>query len=70
MVPFVGQKIKWVSAAGPLTGVVKNIRQGLNAASVMIDWIDVEITSTIREGKMVTFPVSYNYFAMMKIEEI
>jgi hypothetical protein len=37
----IGTKITWVSAAGRLTGTIKNIVLAKNAADKVVPWIDV-----------------------------
>lgn len=66
----VGNKIKWVSRAGVLTGIVKSIKLDLNAAGETIPWLTVlDIVSD--EGGLhsgVCLPGTDRYFAMMKME--
>jgi hypothetical protein len=38
----IGNKIRWKSAAGVLTGVVKSIKLDMNAAKQVCPWILVE----------------------------
>lgn len=37
-----GTKVTWNSAAGKLTGTVKSVTNGLNAADKMVPWILLE----------------------------
>jgi len=37
----IGDKITWASAAGKLTGTIKNIALSENAAEKTVPWIDV-----------------------------
>lgn len=68
----VGNTIKWVSAAGKLTGVVKGIKLDLNAAGQTIPWILVQDIVS-EEGRLrsgVCLPGTDNYFAMMNVEVV
>jgi hypothetical protein len=66
----IGDSIKWVSAAGVLTGTVKSIKLDLNAAGETIPWMTVQDivgeNGRVRSG--VCLPGTDGYFAMMKLE--
>lgn len=66
----VGSRIKWVSKAGILSGVVKMIKLDLNAANQTIPWLTVmEIVDQNNERVPATqLPGTDSYFAMMKLE--
>ena len=66
----IGNKIKWDSAAGVLTGTVKNIMLNLNAANQTIPWMDVaditdEFGSKYSSNRMCA---NDGYLKMMKVE--
>lgn len=66
----IGDVIRWVSAAGTLTGKVKRIKLDLNAAGSTIPWITVQdiVSETGRIHSGVCLPGTDGYFAMMKVE--
>lgn len=62
----VGNKIRYVSAAGTLTGVIKNIVLDLNAAGQTIPWVDIMFPNR----NSVRMCASDSYLKMMKVEVI
>lgn len=66
----IGDSIRWVSAAGVLTGTVKSIKLDLNAAGQTIPWMTVQDivgeNGRIRSGTCL--PGTDSYFSMMKLE--
>lgn len=66
----IGNYIKWVSAAGVLTGKVAEIKLDLNAAGSTIPWLTVQdvVSENGRLRGGVCLPGTDNYFVMMKLE--
>ena len=66
----IGDSIKWVSAAGVLTGTVKNIKLDLNAAGETIPWMIIQdiVGENGRQRSGVCMPGTDSYFSMMKLE--
>ena len=65
----VGDKIRWTSKAGVLTGTVTKIKIAPNAANQSIPWMlveDVENYVGMSESN-VMLPGTDNYFSMMKL---
>jgi hypothetical protein len=68
----IGDRIRWRSAAGCLTGTVTKIKLAPNAAKQTIPWMlveDVENWIGMSESN-VMLPGTDNYFAMMKLNVI
>jgi len=59
----VGSNIRWVSAAGVLTGEVTSIRLAPNAAGSTIPWMLIDLGAS-----RVMLPGTDSYFSMMKLE--
>ena len=66
----IGNKIKWVSAAGTLTGTIKNIMLNLNAANQTIPWMDITGITNESGEKYSNNRMCGNdgYLKMMKVE--
>lgn len=62
----IGNKIKWVSAAGNLEGEIYNIVLDLNAAGKTIPWIDIRVED--RSGMRMC--ATDDYLKMMKVEKV
>jgi aromatic ring-cleaving dioxygenase len=61
----IGDKVKWVSAAGKLTGTVYNIAFSKNAAHDLVPWIMIKSD----KGNKVTLCGTVNNMKMMKLEK-
>jgi hypothetical protein len=66
----VGNEIKWVSAAGVLTGTVKNIVLDLNAAEQTIPWMTITDVENNFGKKLsnVYMCANDNHLKMMKVQ--
>ena len=60
----IGNKIKWVSAAGKMNGKIVNIVLNLNAAGKVIPWIDIRPTGCVR---IVRLCGTDDYLKQMKV---
>jgi hypothetical protein len=66
-----GARITWTSAAGVLTGIVKNIEIDLNAAQKMIPWMTVTKIRNLTENTEssdLMLCATDDYMKMMKME--
>ena len=67
----IGNQVKWVSAAGTLTGDIKNIVLSENAADETIPWIDIQNVVNVHTGKRhstTRLCASHGYLKQMKVE--
>jgi hypothetical protein len=60
----IGNKIRYSSAAGVLTGTISNIVLSENAANQTIPWVDIKFD----KGNGVRMCASDQYLKMMKVE--
>lgn len=60
----IGTKIKWVSAAGKLTGEIVNIVLSLNAAGKVVPWIDIRPMNRVQ---IVRLCGTDDYLKQMKV---
>lgn len=66
----INDKITWVSAAGRLTGTIKNIVLSENAADQTIPWIDITDISDVNTNKRhsnTRLCANHNYLLQMKV---
>jgi hypothetical protein len=61
----IGNKIRWVSAAGELDGEIVNIVLSLNAAGKVVPWIDVLPTG---RAQFVRLCATHDYLKQMKVD--
>lgn len=63
----IGDMVKWVSAAGTLTGKVENIVLDLNGAGETIPWM---IITPLRDGYISRLKLcaSHGYLKQLKVE--
>jgi hypothetical protein len=60
----IGNKIRWVSAAGDLDGEIVNIVLSLNAAGKVVPWIDIRPTG---RAQIVRLCGTDDYLKQMKV---
>ncbi|CAB4129235.1 hypothetical protein UFOVP112_333 [uncultured Caudovirales phage] len=60
----IGTKIRWVSAAGKLSGEIVNIVLSLNAAGKVVPWIDIRPTARVQ---LVRLCGTDEYLKQMKV---
>jgi len=60
----IGNKVKWVSAAGKLDGEIVNIVLSLNAAGKVVPWIDICPTGRVQ---LVRLCGTDDYLKQMKV---
>ena len=67
-----GNTVQWVAKAGTLTGKVKSISLGLNAAGDTIAWLIVKdiVDQNNKSISNVQLPGTDGYFKMMKLRVI
>jgi len=62
----VGDRVRWIAAAGRLSGVVYDIRLAKNAANNLIPWVMIKSDWDVKT----TLCGTVNALAMMKVEKI
>jgi hypothetical protein len=68
----VGDEVKWVSAAGKLSGKVSKIRLGKNANDVLVPWVVIETEiETLGKKRLHTVCLcgTDSYLKMMKFKK-
>jgi hypothetical protein len=63
----IGDKIKWVSAAGKIDGKIDKIVLGLNAAGKLIPWLDITLTG---RAQTVRLCATDDYLKQLKVEKL
>lgn len=63
---YVGNKVRWSSAAGVLTGSIVNISLSPASSGKLTPWVNVKIT----DGRTVRLCGTDEYLKMMKFESI
>lgn len=66
----VNDKIQWSSAAGVLTGIIKNISLAKNSNDELIPWLDIHYVTSVEMRKPVgecRLCATDGYLKMMKV---
>ena len=68
----VGERIQWSSAAGILTGIIRDVKRNQNTANpiVQADYYTVDTKRTNRKGEVVTIGAYLNSNMMQQLNVI
>jgi hypothetical protein len=66
----INDKVEWFSAAGHLTGLVKNVVLDNNARYETVPWIDVEVVTKSGHSNMIRLCATHSNLLMMQVSKL